>query len=257
MRHTDLRGKTVVVTGASRGLGRALVDLLVGEGVQVACLARPSDALAELARVHGEMVLPVACDMGDLGQIDSAIETVVGKFGRIDALVNNAAIFQPFLLEEARAEQIEQHFRINVIGPAWLMRAAIPHLRAARGQIISVSSESVRMPFPFLTIYAATKGALEVLSAGLREELRDQGIRVSVLRAGSMTGGSGDRDWAPDVAHRFFERIQQTGHAHFTGEAAAQESVASVVLDLLTLPPDVNIDLIEARGAAALSIHPN
>ena len=247
-----LRGKVAIVTGASRGLGRAFVDALVEHGAVVACLARPSAELDELARHHGDAVAPFPCDVSDASQIDRAVAGAVERFGRLDVLVNNAAIFHPFLVEEATAAQVEAHIGVNLFGPIWLARAAIPHLRATKGQVVSISSESVRMPFPFLTVYAATKAALEVLSAGLRDELRADGIRVTVLRSGSLKGGSGDRDWDPEVARRFFETIQTTGHAAFTGDAVEAASMAQTLVAILGLPRDVNLDMVEARGAGTL-----
>jgi len=220
-----LRGKVAIVTGASRGLGRAFVDALVEHGAVVACLARPSAELDELARHHGDAVAPFPCDVSDASQIDRAVAGAVERFGRLDVLVNNAAIFHPFLVEEATAAQVEAHIGVNLFGPIWLARAAIPHLRATKGQVVSISSESVRMPFPFLTVYAATKAALEVLSAGLRDEFarrrhpRDGpslGIPQGRQRRSRLGPGSGPpilRDH-PDDRSRGLHRRRRRGRIH-------------------------------------------
>jgi NAD(P)-dependent dehydrogenase (short-subunit alcohol dehydrogenase family) len=248
-----LRGKVAIVTGGSRGMGRVFVDALVDAGVAVACLARPSPELDAVAAEHGTAVAAIPCDMSRAEMIDAAVAATIERFGRLDIVIHNAAIFQPFRVEVARAEQIKAHIDVNLVGPMWLSRAAIPHLKATRGQIVAISSESVRLPFPFLTVYAATKAGLETFCAGLRDELREDGVRVSVLRSGSVRGGSGDRDWDPDVTQQFFATIQRTGHASFTGDAADPRSMAATLLAVLTLPADVSIDLIEARGAVALN----
>ena len=246
-----LSGKTVAVTGGSKGMGSRFVDALVEAGASVAVLARASAEADALAQRHGTAVAAFDCDVADPGAVRRAVDALVERFGRLDVLVNNAAIFHPFLIEEARDDQVERHVAVNLLGPIWCTRAAIPHLRASRGQIVNVSSESVRMPFPFLTVYAATKAALETLSQGLRDELRSEGIRVSILRAGSVAGSTGGIEWDQSVAARFFETIQRTGHAAFTGDFAEPETMAKTLVAMLSLPADVNLDLVEARAAAA------
>jgi meso-butanediol dehydrogenase/(S,S)-butanediol dehydrogenase/diacetyl reductase len=248
-----LDGRVAVVTGGSRGLGRHFVDGLVAAGLRVGCLARASRDLEDVAAMHGDRVLALACDVGSSDSIDSAIATVVERFGALDILVNNAAIVQPFPLEEAADGAIEALVKVNLLGPIRCTRAAIPHVRRSQGQIVFISSESVRMPFPFLTVYAATKAGIETLAAGLRDELRSDGIRVTVLRSGSVAGTTGHLDWDPATAERFFATIQRSGHAAFTGAAADPRSVTDALLAVLALPPDVNIDLIETRGARVAS----
>jgi len=244
-----LQGKAGIVTGASRGMGSHFVDALVAQGARVAALARPSAELDALASKHGDKLKAFACDVSDPAEVSRAVDASAAAFGRLDFLINNAAIFHPFKLDEATDSQIAGHVGVNLLGPMWCMRAAIPHLRQTKGHIISISSESVRMPYPFLSVYAATKGGLEVLSAAMREELREDDIRVTVLRSGSVEGGSGGREWDPVVAQRFFETITRTGHAAFSGQPARPRSMAQALIRVLTLPAAVNVDLIEVRGA--------
>jgi NADP-dependent 3-hydroxy acid dehydrogenase YdfG len=136
-----------------------------------------------------------------------------------------------------------------VLGVAWVIRAAIPHLKSTQGQIVSVSSESVHLPFPMLALYAATKAAVEVLSAGLRDELRSDGIRVSVLRSGSVSGSTGAAGWGEATTQDFYAKIMQTGHAAMSGTPASPESMAEALVAMLSLPRDVSVDLIEVRAA--------
>lgn len=246
-----LEGRKGIVTGASRGMGRHFVASLVAQGARVACLARPSSELDSLGAEFGDAVIPIGCDVADPASVNAEVAEAAAGLGGLDFLVNNAAIFHPFRLEDARDEQVMQHLAVNLAGPAWCMRAVIPHLRASKGQIVSISSESVRMPFPFLSIYAATKAGLETLSAAMRDELREDGVRVTVLRSGSVEGGTGGKDWDPDVTQAFYQTITRTGHAAFTGKAASPQSMADALLSVLCLPADINIDLIEVRAAAA------
>lgn len=242
--------KVIVVTGGSKGMGRAFVDRIVAEGARVGCLARPSEALERVAGDHGDKVAAIECDVRGSDQVNHAIASVVERFGRIDALVNNAAIFHPFDIEQVSDELVDQHIDINLRGIVWLVRAAVPHLRKTGGQIVSISSESVHMPFPMLSLYAATKAAVETLSAGLRDELRKDAIRVSILRSGSVSGGSGGDHWDQQVAKKFYETILRTGHAAMSGASASPESMAQALVSLLSMPADVSIDLMEVRAAA-------
>lgn len=247
-----LKGKIAVVTGGSKGLGRHLAGALVAAGAKVASLARPSEENRQLESEYPDSVLALDGDIADPQQVNEAMERAASHFGNIDILVNNAAIFDLFRLEDATDDQIRRAIEVNLMGPAWCIRAAIPHLRKTRGHIVSISSESVRMPFPFLSLYAATKGGLEVLGSAMREELREHGIRVTTLRSGSIAGGSGAAGWDPAVAEEFFATIQRTGHAAFTGHAASPESMASALITALATPADINVDFLEVRAAEPL-----
>jgi len=245
----QLAGKVAVVTGASKGMGRHFVAALVEAGALVACLARASAELDSLAAEFGDSIAAIACDIGDPRSVDSAIAQAVERFSRIDVLVNNAAVFEPFAFDQGSDEVIRRHVDVNLLGVAWMTRAAIPHLRKTHGQIVSISSESVRLPFPMLALYAATKAAVEALSQGLRDELRSDGIRVTVLRSGSVSGGSGGAGWSADTSEAFYRKIIATGHAAMSGSPALPKSMAQALIATLTLPRDVSVDLIEVRAS--------
>lgn len=247
----NLAGKVAIVTGASKGMGRHFVRALVAAGVRVGALARASAKLDEVAAEFGDAVLAIPCDVSSPQEVNAAVEATVERFGRLDFLVNNAAVFHPFAFEEGSDEIIRQHVDVNVLGVAWPIRAAIPHLRQTQGQIVTISSESVRLPFPMLALYAATKAAIESLSQGLRDELRGDGIRVSVLRSGTVAGGSGGDNWSKETIEKFYAKIVETGHANFSGEPASPESMAEALVATLSLPADVCVDLIELRAARA------
>lgn len=245
----QLAGKVAVVSGASKGMGRHFVAALVEAGMQVAALARPSAQLDTLALEYGDRVLAIGCDVSSSAAVDAAIAQTAQHFGRIDVLVNNAAIFHPFAFGEGSDEIIRSHVDVNVLGVAWLIRAAIPNLKATRGQIVSISSESVNLPFPMLALYAATKAAIETLSDGLRDELRSDGIRVCVLRSGSVSGGSGGEGWSDETKQAFFRKIVATGHAAMSGSPATPQSMAKALVAAISLPRDISVDLIEVRAA--------
>lgn len=245
----QLAGKVAIVTGASRGMGRQFVAALVDRGMRVACVARPSPELDALRDSFGDRIGLFPCDIAQPDAVNATVDGATRHFGRLDALINNAAIFHPFAFENGTDALIRSHVDVNILGTTWMIRAAIPHLRATRGQIVNISSESVRMPFPMLALYAATKAAVESLSQGLRDELRADGIRVSILRSGSVAGGSGSATWSTETTQAFYRKIVETGHAAMTGTPAQPESMAAALIAILVLPPDINADLIEVRAA--------
>tara|TARA_R110000850_G_scaffold221274_1_gene347084 strand:+ start:182 stop:976 length:795 start_codon:yes stop_codon:yes gene_type:complete len=247
----SLAGKVAVISGASKGMGRHFVAAMVEAGMRVACLARPSAELASLAEDHGEAVLTLPCDVTEPEAVDSAVAQSLAHFGQLDVVVANAAVYHPFAFDQGSDDIIRSHVDVNILGVAWLVRAAIPHLRATRGQIVAISSESVHMPFPMLALYAATKAAVETLCNGLRDELRSDDIRVTILRSGSVKGGSGGKAWSEETTAAFYKKIVETGHASMSGDAATPESMAQALLATIGLPADIGVDLIEVRAARA------
>jgi NADP-dependent 3-hydroxy acid dehydrogenase YdfG len=246
---TSLNGKVCVVTGASKGMGRAFASALVDNGARVALVARASPELDAAAVTLGKNALAVPCDVGDAGAVDAAFASIVANFGRIDVLVNNAAVLALTTVESASTAEIDRLLRINLAGAIYCSRAAIPHLRAAEGgDLIFVTSESARMPFPYLSIYAATKIALEALALGLRGELREQSTRVTILRSGVVEGSSLRSAIPPETQAAFFAAMERGGHLAQTGKAVSKATMAHTLVALLTLPRDVNVDLIEPRG---------
>lgn len=242
-----VEGKVALITGASKGMGRHFAATLAGAGIKVAALARPSPEFEALP--DDPAILPLACDVTDPRAVEAAVAATIERFGRLDVIVANAAIFRPFAFETASDADIRDHVELNLLGVAWTIRTAIPHLRKTGGQIVVISSESVRMPFPMLATYAATKAAVETLAQGLRDELRSEGIRVIVLRSGSVKGGSGGKLWSPEATEAFYRKILATGHAAMSGEAASPESMAEALLAVLCLPRDIGVDLIEVRAS--------
>ena len=135
---------------------------------------------------------------------------------------------------------------INLLGPIYCSRAAIPHLReAGGGDIINLSSDSVERPFPFLSVYAATKGGLETFTLGLRTEVAEDGIRVTLLRSGpSVTSFA--RDWQPETAARAFEAWQAGGYIH-AGGVVTPEVIGAGVVQVLTLPVEASVFTLDIR----------
>jgi NAD(P)-dependent dehydrogenase (short-subunit alcohol dehydrogenase family) len=135
-----LADKVAIVTGASKGMGRVFAHRLVEAGAQVAALASHSAQLDTLREEADSDLLTIECDITKPDQANDAVAACIAQFGKLDLLVNNAAIFRPFLIEKASNSDIIDHFETNVFGPIWMTRAAIPHFRQTRGQIITMAA---------------------------------------------------------------------------------------------------------------------
>src|SRR6202030_367604 len=137
------------------------------------------------------------------------------RFGRLDILVNNAAVHRPCFVEELSDFDIERQVRTNYLGPVYTCRAAIPLLRAAGGgDIVNTSSESTLAPFPMLSMYVSSKAALEAFGVVLALEVRDDDIRVTTVVQGTARGagmGSTDWEWDPELAAAAYKRWTELG----------------------------------------------
>jgi len=187
-------GKSVLITGGSRGLGLAIARQMAEEGGRVALLARDEEELRracqELRALGGE-ALAVPCDLLDRGQSLGAIETVVDHFGAIDVLINNAGIIEIGPLENMRRGDFEKSMQLHFWAPFNLIRQAVPHMqRAGGGRIVNISSIGGKMAVPHLAPYSASKFALVGLSDAFRAELACDGIYVTTVTPGMMRTGS-------------------------------------------------------------------
>ena len=190
----SFRGKTVVITGGSRGLGLQMARLWAAEGAAIALCARTQadvQAAVDELRSQGAKVFGQSCDVRDQLQVNSFIQAVIGRFEQIDVLVNNAGIIQTgpvecMMLDDYRAA-METHFW----GPLYTMLAVLPHMRSrGAGRIVNISSIGGKVSVPHLVPYSASKFALVGLSEGLRSELAQHGIAVTTICPGLMRTGS-------------------------------------------------------------------
>jgi len=172
----------------------------------------------------------------------------ISAFGPIDLLVNNAAIARLHRVEDASDEDLVATVGTNFLGVLYCTRSAIPLLRASGGVVVNVSSEGVRRPFPMLSVYLATKGAVELLSTALSEELRSDGIRVTLLRSGGSTGGFA-QEWDPEEGRRAIELWKQRGLLDFVGFPMPAEAIAESIVHAATRPPGLGVDFLEVRSS--------
>lgn len=184
--------KTVLVTGASTGIGRETVKLFQAKNWKVAATMRRPDENEDL-----QQIVDVECirlDVTDIDSIRSAIAATLDKFGRIDAVVNNAGygVVGPF--EATTTEQVQRQVDTNLIGLMNVCREIIPYFREQkRGHIVNVASVGGRMTFPLYSVYHATKWAVEGFSESLQYELDQFNIRVKIIEPGPIKSDFYDR----------------------------------------------------------------
>ncbi len=224
----DVKGKVVLVTGGSEGIGAATARLLAGRGAKVAVAARSVDKLTELAEQFDDS-LAVQVDMTQPASITAMVASVVEHYGRIDVLVNNAGRALRAPVADIKVADFQDIIDLNVYGPLLAMQAVIPQMRSqGGGSIVNVSSNVSKMAIPTIGAYAATKYALNGLTLTARGELAGDGIVVTLMHPGltstnfgknaavdqSMasapppSGGSAiTPDTADDVAERILDAI--------------------------------------------------
>lgn len=177
--------KTILITGTSSGLGRATAKLFHARGWNVIATMRTPTQEMELNQL--ERTLVTRLDVQDTASIQSAVDAGLAEFGRIDALVNNAAYGAYGPLEVTPLDKIRRQFDVNVIGLMAVMQAVLPHFRANQsGTIVNISSVGGRAAFPLGTLYHGTKFAVEGLSESLQYELAPLGITVKVVEPGAI-----------------------------------------------------------------------
>lgn len=203
-----LLGKRVLITGASRGIGRSLAETFADAGATVALVARDGAAIESLAAQLGGTAHPA--DLLDTEQLRGLVHRVEDDAGPVDVLVNNAGLAHDGPLWESSADQVEAQVRLNLTVPLELCRQAVPRmLRRGAGHLVNVASLAALASVPGMTAYAATKAGLAHGTAALRDELKGLPIGVTTVMVGGVptdmlaTGES----YAP--FHEAFERLRK------------------------------------------------
>jgi NAD(P)-dependent dehydrogenase (short-subunit alcohol dehydrogenase family) len=176
----------VIVTGAATGIGAATARLLASHGWAVVLVGRRRELIEAVAREVGEAALPLAEDLADPASPARIIEAARRRFGRLDALVNNAATIKVMPLEEFPLEEIDLHWAVNIRAPLLMIQAALPLLAENGGAVVNISSSSGTLLRPGQSVYGMTKAALEYLTRSLAGELAPRKVRINALALGPV-----------------------------------------------------------------------
>jgi 3-oxoacyl-[acyl-carrier protein] reductase len=213
----NLKGKTALVTGGTKGIGRAIAAALVGEGLSVCIAARKQSEIDIAIKELGGAAVGFACDVRDYKQVQALFAYTVKELGGLDILVNNAGLGIFATVEETSPEDFRATLETNLFGVFYSCHEAIPEMRRrGGGYIINISSLAGANPHPRMAAYNASKFGLNGFSEALMQEVRHDGIKVSYIMPGSVNTEFGG-DTASD------EKSWQL----------TPEDIARVVVDLL------------------------
>lgn len=233
-----------IITGSSRGLGRAIAENALAARNQVVATARNPEQLNDLVDRFGAAVLPLQLDVTDANAAQAVVERAVREFGRVDVLVNNAGYGDLSSVEDVELDDFRRQIDTSFYGVVYLSKAVTPVMRhQGSGHIIQISSIGGRTSGPGLTAYQSAKWAVSGFSSGFAQEVAPLGIKVTVLEPGSMrTDWSGSSMTIPEISDPY----QATVGAMAKGIRASQGSepsdparVADLIQTILTLekPP--------------------
>ena len=247
----DFTDKVIVVTGASRGIGKGLAIGLAARGASVICAARtvddtaselPGTIHATVAAIHaaGGTATATRCDIGEQADIERLVADTVARYGRLDVLVNNAMAPTRALLEESSLDQWDESMRVNVRSLYVFIRAVTPHMqRGGGGSVINISSGAAAhdigalMP-PGYVIYSVAKAALERFSSAAADELRPRGITINALRPGAVKTEQTAKEFGPDF--------------DWTGWATPESVVAPVAYLAARIDTDFTGQVLDVSG---------
>jgi NAD(P)-dependent dehydrogenase (short-subunit alcohol dehydrogenase family) len=245
-KHLD--GRSYIVTGGSRGFGLAIAESLIQEGARVGLIGRNAKSLDDaVAMLGANHAYSVAMDVSSREDIVTAFEQIKGHFGGLDGLVNNAGVARPGVMGELIEEEVAQQLNTNFMGTVFACQAVVPLIEDSDNpRIVNISSASAEHhdEMAHLSIYAASKAAVERFSRDLRRELQGKGIGVTILRPGAaMTEFAAGWD-----ANRL-QRALRAWHEHGPGMDTGMQPfhVGDAVAYCLRCPAGVSVDLLEIR----------
>ena len=188
MRNFDLGGKTVIITGASRGIGEAAAHAFAKSGANVALLARSTDEIARIAGDIGSKAIAISCDVARHEEIERAVSKTAQVFGGVDILVGNAGVIDPIgALSDTDVDAWGRTIDVNLKGVMYGMRAVLPGMIAqGHGTIITVSSGAAHSPLEGWSAYCSSKAAAYMLTRAADLENRDKGVRIMGLSPGTV-----------------------------------------------------------------------
>jgi NAD(P)-dependent dehydrogenase (short-subunit alcohol dehydrogenase family) len=239
----SLKGKTALVTGAAKRIGRSLALALANEGADVAITYRSSEAEAQATvaaiRESGVRAMAVYCDLGDPACVRSAVEATIGKLGKIDLLVNNAGMFETTPLESIALEQWDAMLNTNTRGPFLMAQAAHAELKRRQGRIVNIGSLGGLHPWATHGHYCVSKAAVHMLTKTMAKAWAPE-ISVNCVAPGMIVNGEVD----PNYEH-FAEKTPMRRNG-------TPEDVAAAVLFFATGPRFITGQVLSVDGGLGL-----
>ncbi len=239
----NIKGKVVVITGASSGNGEATARYLSSRGATVVLGARRVDrikALAEELSRKGGKALAVQTDVTQVEQVKWLVDTAVQTYGRIDVMINNAGLMPHSPLERLKIDDWNRTIDVNLKGALYGIAAALPYMKQRKsGHIINVSSVAGHKVRPGSAVYAATKTGVLVITEGLRQEVKPYNIRTTVISPGAIATELPDSITEPDIAENVRKFVQEV--------ALPAESFARAVAFAMSQPEDMDVNEILFR----------
>lgn len=244
-----LDGRVVAVVGASSGIGLAAARACSEEGARVVMLARGQERLEMAAAPLGATA--ISCDVADPDSVRAAFARIDETFGRLDALLNVAGVARVRRIEDASDEDIAYVMGVNLLGPIYTTRAAIPLLRrAGGGDIVNVTSEITDDYLPYMVLYGASKGGLDHFSRMMVHELKDDRIRVSNFVSGTVNTDFA-ANFAPGEIEAAFPAWDASGYmTRVAGPGMEPAWMADAMVFILTRPAGQMIDVVHVRSFA-------
>ena len=238
-----IKGKIVVVTGASSGLGEATARLLSSQGATIVLGARRADRLHSLAKdleARGGRAFALQADVTRPEQVKALVDSAVQSYGRLDVMINNAGIMPQAPLEQLKIDEWNRMIDVNIKGVLYGIAAALPHMqRQKAGHFINVSSVAGHRVGPGFAVYAATKHAVRALSEGLRQEVKPYNIRTTVISPGAV---------ATELPNTITDRTAAERVRTFYAQVAVPaDSFARAVAFAISQPEEVDINEILYR----------
>jgi NADP-dependent 3-hydroxy acid dehydrogenase YdfG len=231
-----------VVTGASSGIGEATVRSLAAEGAAVVAGARRKErlhGLVEEVTRDGGKAIAVECDLTDEQQAHALVDRAIGEFGRIDILVNNAGVMLLSKVEKGLSDEWRQMFDVNVLGLLYATDAAVEAMKGqGSGHIVNVSSVAGRKTRPTGGVYSGTKFAVNAISEAMRQELLEDGIRITIVEPGAV---------ATELTEHITDEEVREGLKQRNIEPLQSEDVANAIAYAVSQPQRVSVNEILIR----------
>lgn len=226
----EMRGKAVIVTGASSGIGRACVLKFLEAGCKVAAVARRKNLLESLVTESSGQLLPIAADITLPGEADRVIAETAQAFGGIDVLVNAAGALKSGTIETTTLDDWDDLMNLNVRAPFYLVQKAMPYLIERKGNVVNVSSVNGLRAFPGVLAYCVSKAAIDHLTRCVALEVASKGVRVNAVNPGVTLTNLHKASGMNDEAYQaFLERSKTT---HPLGRVGTPEEVADLIFFL-------------------------